>query len=206
MQLALAATVLLALLLIGGGWVWVNDREAKDERIAFAERTERERIAFAERLEKQNRVDSALAAAFQARAAMNWAEALAEVKRAETILEELPPNEALATRLQELRQAITDEQSDRKLLADLNDPGNAAASGTGLRDAKGTAIFNFDRSASAYRQVFANYDLVAGVTPPAAAASRIAGRPKVVREKIVSALIDWNKGGSYEVVKDPNVG
>ena len=192
-QLALAASLMLTLLAVGGGWFWVNHQAAA-----------REASLLADRATKQSQTESALADAYKARAASDWPEALAQVKRAETILEGLPPNEEQSNRVQELRQAIADEQADRRFLADLNDAGNASTAGPGLHDKNGPAGFGHDRTVVAYRKVFSDFGLVAGEVPPAKAAARIAGRPKAVRDEIVSTLIDWQAAAHHPLVKDPH--
>src|SRR5262249_46736284 len=91
-QLALAASVLLATVLGAGGWIWVSHQEA-----------ERQRQELAARGEKQRQVEVAIAEANRLRAAANWVDAQAEAKRAETLLEGLPPDEALSARVRQLR-------------------------------------------------------------------------------------------------------
>ncbi len=205
-QLALAVSVSLTVVVAAGSWAWVVREEAERDKAAAREQAERDLAAAQEQARRQGQAEAALAEAYQARAAQQWADALAQVRRAEAILAELPPNAALAARAHDLRRAIAEEQADRKLLADLNDASLAATTGRGIRPTKpgNPLTFSIDRSVAAYTRVFADYGLVPGTTEPTAAAARVRSRPRAVQDEIVSALMEWYLQGLDPRIKDPS--
>ena len=225
-QLALAAALLFIVSAGAGGKVWLDygaelDRAERDEieKQVLKERADRaeiEKQALKERAEHAEVLKERRRRAGQETgpgrfggcrclwscAAGDWAGAMAQVKRAQALLEDLAPNDERAGRIKELRRDIADEQADRKFLADLERASLAATEGAGLHG-KGSPTFNLDLSAQAFRQAFAEFGLVVDKTDPAAAALRIQSRPRHVQEEILSALVQWKNFGQHELVKDP---
>jgi Tfp pilus assembly protein PilF len=137
LTLALAGSVLLTVLLAGGGLLWIthyqvaldhealikeNERDKKDREA----REQREREAKEKRdeitrhlLKVLDRAEEQRAKARQTNDAARWAEARTLAEQAETLLAQLPANQDLAQRVRVLRLELQDEEKDHLLLVRL---------------------------------------------------------------------------------------
>jgi serine/threonine-protein kinase len=176
---ALAATVVLALSVGGGGWLWVKtEREARQARLA-------------------REVNDALnqATALRARAssaptgsAALFAQAREQAQRALALVENGPADALLATQVRRMQSDLDQEEKDRTLMAALDE--------ARLRQAEsiaGTNRFDMERAVPVFREALRAYGLPVGEGDPKAAAERIRSRPAAVREAIVATLDEWDE-------------
>ena len=180
LTLALAASVLLTVLLGGGGYAWLQQQRA--ERRAGMVRA----------------IDAALdnAAALGGRAAAahvgdlgGWGEALAEAKRAEDLLEQGEADEKLRERVaavrdnlerdrDEARRRANEAAAERRLVVRLE----------AIRAERGEH-FDMKRADREYAEAFRAFGLDLDAIDPNEAGARLAGRPATA--EIAAALDDW---------------
>ena len=142
LTLALGAAVLGLVVVGSGGWLWVQNERAAQERAEV----ERQRVAAARDRELSDEVNATLNEAATLRGGGRFAEAIAAIERAHALAEVGGASDDLLTRvdasLAETRAAKTqaDERAElardtRELLAELRDIGRADAMGGGGSDA-----------------------------------------------------------------------
>jgi serine/threonine-protein kinase len=176
---ALAATVLLALTVGGGGWLWVkNERDARQARVA-------------------RDVDAALNQAtvlrMQASSAATggaalFAQAREQAQRALALVENGLADAPLAAVVRSMQSDLDQEEKDRTLIAALDEARFKQA-----ESIAGENRFAEERAVPLFRAALRAYGLPAGEADPKAAAARIRGRPAAVREAIVAALDEWDE-------------
>jgi serine/threonine protein kinase/tetratricopeptide (TPR) repeat protein len=115
-----------------------------------------------------------------------WAEALACVHRAGTLLQDGPAEPELAREVQDLRDDLAREAADRRMASRLEDVRLLQAD-VHVPENR----FLLERAIPEYRRVFQEYGLPAEETDPAAAAEFLRRRPAPVRGVLVAALDDW---------------
>ncbi len=181
LMLGLAASVLLTVLVGGGAWLWRAQERAEEERQARqlqAELTQEAEKALAQatRLREEARAE---------RVGGKWAEARAQARRAETLLERLSEPFALRPRVHALLRELDEEEADRRLLARLEDIRLFSTSmGTlnGVLDSSGAL--------PEYRSALRDYGVTIGA-PSREVGARIRQRSDDVRARLVAALDDW---------------
>jgi tetratricopeptide (TPR) repeat protein len=184
LTLGLAASVLLTVLVGGGGWLWV----AKDR--AEHRRQEQARQAQAA-AEVQAALEKAAGLREKARAAAltdmeSWAEARAVALRAEALLENDPVDPELVARVRALLGELDDEANDRRLLVRLDALRLAQAA-----DSVWMSGFAEPRALQDYARAFAERGLDPLAGPAEEAAQQVRRRPDSVRELLVEALEEW---------------
>jgi tetratricopeptide (TPR) repeat protein len=182
LTLGLAASVLLSVLLGGGGWLWLAQQQVARERAALSQRAKTTR-------EVQDALTQAQSLREQARgsrAAAGWTEARAMAKRAEALAESGPVEPELAAQVQTLLRELSEEEKDQQLLAAL-DAAHLAQAETIVEDNR----FAAERAVPLYREALRAYGLPAGELAVEEAAARIKERPAVVREALVAILDYW---------------
>jgi serine/threonine-protein kinase len=182
----LAATVLLALMVGGGGWLWLKtERDARQARVA-------------------RDVNAALyqAAALRAQASSTatggaalFAQAREQAQRALALVENGPADAPLAAVVRSMQSDLDQEEKDRTLIAALDEARLKQA-----ESIAGQNRFAQERAVPLFREALRAYGLPAGEADPKAAAARIRGRPAAVQEAIVAALDEWD-----EVAGDPSL-
>jgi tetratricopeptide (TPR) repeat protein len=172
-----AATVLLALTLGGGGWLWV--KAERDARRAQATRDVDDALRQVASLRAQTRTDPAGSAAL-------FAQAREQVSLAVALIETVTVEEGLKAQVRTLKQELDEEEHDRKLLAALDAARLAQAETVVSR-----SDFNRGKAIPLFRDAFAAYGLPPGQGEPAATAERIRRRPAHVQEALVAALDQW---------------
>jgi serine/threonine-protein kinase len=178
LTLALAGTVLLALTLGGGGWLYV--RADRDARQAQLTREVNDAVNKLTALREQARTASAGGAAL-------FAQAREQAQRALALVESGPADDGLKKQVGQLQTELDEEEKDRMLVAALDEAWLAQAEEMGDR-----RIFALERAVPKFREAFRAYGLPAGEGEPRAAAERIRQRPAAVREAIVAALVEWD--------------
>jgi tetratricopeptide (TPR) repeat protein len=174
---ALAATVLLALTLGGGGWLWLKaDRDA--QRVQ-AMQDVNEALNRATALREQAKADRVGGAAL-------FTQARDQVQRARELLQSSPAVAALQAQVRHLQTELDEEEKDRTLLAAL-DAARLAQAAT----AAGEHRFAVERAVPLFREALRAYGLAAGEGEPEAVAERIRQRPRAVREAITATLDEW---------------
>jgi serine/threonine-protein kinase len=177
LTLALAATVLLALTLGGGGWLWVKaDRDARTAQVA---REVNEALNKATALREQAKTATTGGAEL-------FAQAREQASRALALVESGPADDVLKAEVQRLKAELDEQEKDRELIAALDEARLAQA------DTLAENRFASERAVPKFRTAFAAYGLPAGQGEPAAVAVRIRQRPAAVREAIVAALDEWD--------------
>jgi serine/threonine-protein kinase len=178
LTLALAATVLLALSLGGGGGLWFKvRREAKQLALSH---DVNEALSKAETLRAQARtapVGSVLL----------FGQAREQLQRASALVESGLADDSLKAHVRQLQAELDDEEKDRKLVVSLEEARLAQAETLASENR-----FADERAVPKFRETFAAYGLPAGEGDPAAAAARIRQRPAAIREAIVAALDEWD--------------
>jgi serine/threonine-protein kinase len=178
LTLALAVTVLLAVLTAGGGWLYVqNEREA---RLAQLTHDVHDALNRATALREQAKAANAGGPALFARARE-------QVQRALALVENGPADETLRDQVRRLQTELDEEEKDRKLVAALDEALLAMAKFNSRRNR-----FAEERAVPRFREAFAAYGLPAGRGEAKAAARRIRRRPPAVREAILAALDEWD--------------
>jgi serine/threonine-protein kinase len=185
LTLALAATVLLAVTLGGGGWLYVkNEREARQAQAAR---------------EVNNALNEATALREKAKAtttggAALFAQAREQTQRAVALVENGPADATLVAQVKHLQAELDEEEKDRTLVAALDEARLAQA-----ESADDKPRFAPERAVPRFREAFRAYGLPAGEGEPQVAAERIRQRPAAVREAIGAALDEWdNLAGEAE--------
>jgi eukaryotic-like serine/threonine-protein kinase len=196
----LAATGLLTLVAVGGGWLWVAQDRAARERQALARRADAEQsvsmaLGKAEQLKEQAGKVRPGTVAGAEQAIVLWKQAEGLVGQAEGVLASALGAEAARERLAERRQEVAaglrraeaareQARKEAKLLADLD---NARA----LRSNWRGSHFDYEAAARAYAKAVAAYGLDAFGPEPAAVAAAIRKERLAVRLALIVALDDW---------------
>jgi serine/threonine-protein kinase len=177
LTLALAGTVLLAVTLGGGGWLYVkNERDARQAQVA---REINDALNQATALREQAKAAPVGSAAL-------FAQAREQVQRALALVESGPADDTLKTQVTRLQAVLDEEDKDRKLIAALEE--------ARLKQAEtiaGESRFANERAVPLFREAFRAYGLPVGEGDPMATARRIQQRPAAVREVIVAVLDEW---------------
>jgi serine/threonine-protein kinase len=181
LTVGLAASVLLTILVAGGAWLWIAQQRA-----------ERERQARELQAELTGEAEEALAQAISLRGQVRaggdpgkLAQARAEARRAETLLERLPEQAGLGGRVRGLLQKLNEEEADRRLLARLEEVRLLKAE-MGPRDTR----FDDRPAVAQYEAALRTYGVALG-DPPRKVGARIRQRPPDVQARVVAALDDW---------------
>jgi serine/threonine-protein kinase len=177
----LAGSVLLTVLVAGGGWLWIAWERAAGERQARElqaklTREAGEALTQAASLRQQAQADGP---------AGKWAEVRAQARRAETLLERLPDQPELGGRVRALLRELDDEEADRQLLTRL-DGARLLKAEMGPRDRH----FNDRPALAEFEAALRDYRVTVGA-PPGQAGARIRQRPEPVQGRVVAALDDW---------------
>jgi serine/threonine-protein kinase len=182
---ALAATVLLALLTGGGGWLWVKaERDARQARVA---RDINSALNQATALRTQ-------ASSAAIGSAVLFAQAREQVQRALALVENGPADALLVAEVRRMEADLDQEEPDRRLMAALDQALLKQA------ETVSTNRFATERALPVFRAALRAYGLPVGEGDPKAAAARIRSRPAAVREAIVTALDEWD-----ELAGDPSL-
>jgi serine/threonine-protein kinase len=176
LTLVLAATVLLAVTLGSGGWLWVKaDRDARQAQLTR---------------DVNAALNQAMALREKAKAATTgsvalFAQAREQAQRALALVGSGQVDDALKDQVTQLQTELDEEAKDRKLLAALEDARLAQA------EAQSGTAFAFGEAVPIFRKAFADYGLPAGEGTPAAAAECLRQRPVAVREAVSADLDEW---------------
>jgi eukaryotic-like serine/threonine-protein kinase len=185
--LALAATVLLAVTLGGGVWLWWKlDRDA---RTAQATRDVLEARNQAIQFREQAKAATADAPALYARARE-------QAQRALALAESGSVDEVLTAQVRDLQAELDQEEKDQQLIAAL-DAAQLAHAATVI----GESRFALERAVPKYREALQAYGLPAGQGEPGTVAARILQCPVRVRATVLAALNDW-----IDLAADPRFG
>jgi tetratricopeptide (TPR) repeat protein len=178
LTLALAGTVLMALTLGGGGYLYVrNERDTRQAKVA---REVNDALNQATALREQAKAANVGGAAL-------FAQAREQVQRALALVESGPAENTLKTLVTRLQAELDEEEKDRKLLAALDEARLAQADSS-----SGRLHFAQDRAVPKFREAFRAYGLPAGENEPKLAAERIRQRPAAIRDAIIAALDEWD--------------
>jgi serine/threonine-protein kinase len=187
LTLALAGTVLLALTLGGGGWLYVKtERDARQAQVA---REVNQALNQATAFREQAKAASTGGAAL-------FAQAREQVARALALVDSGSADEALRQQVRQLQGELDEEEKDRTLLAAL-DQARLAQAETVADENR----FASERAVPRFREAFGAYGLPAGAGTPEATAERLRQRLAAVREAILSALDEWDA-----LAGDPKLG
>jgi tetratricopeptide (TPR) repeat protein len=187
LTLILAATILLAMTLGGGGWLWVKgEREARQLALT---RDVNDALNKAMGLSER-----AKGAAIGGSALL--AQAREQVQRALALIETGQADPSLVAQVKRLQDDLDQEEKDRTLVAALD----AARLAQAELNADGYA-FALERAVPLFREAFKAYGLSVGEGTAADAASRIRERPAPVREAILAALDEWDDLAGREKLK-----
>jgi serine/threonine-protein kinase len=168
---ALVGSVLLTVLLVGGGlFLVVRAREARETQA-------RDALAQA-----QTSWDRARAGYDPS----EWAEARAMARQAEALLEQGPGLSELADQARSLLSAMDQEQADRWLLARL-ERSRLRQAAINVKENR----FAVENLLPEYRQAFHRFGLRAETMAPPEAAALLRRRPVAVRGTLVGALDHW---------------
>jgi serine/threonine-protein kinase len=178
LTVALAAAVLLAVVLGGGGWLWL--RAEREARLARTNQAVSAALAEARALRERARTAPAREATALA------GQARQEAERAEALAESGPADAALAAQVRGLRAELDAEEKDRQLLAALD----AARLAQVQSNDRGPG-FAWGRAVPLFREAFRAYGMPAVETDPGEAAARLGRRPAEVRETALAALDEW---------------
>jgi serine/threonine-protein kinase len=174
--LALAGTVLLAVTLGGGGFLWVKaDRDARQAQVI---RDVNDALNRATALREQAKANVGSLALF--------AQAREQATRAQALVESGPADDTLKSQVRQLQAELDEEEKDRQLVAALDEARLAQV------ETLSENRFALERALPLFREAFRAYGLPAGQGEPSAAAERIRKRPPVVREAITTALDEWD--------------
>jgi serine/threonine-protein kinase len=175
---SVGAAVLVAVVLGGGGWLWVKaDRDAHAAQVAH---------------EVNDALNQATALRARAKAATvgsaaHFAQAREQAQRALALVKNGPAEAALKEQVQRLKAELDEEEKDRVLMTTL-DEARLAQAETLLSAGR----FALERAVPKFREAFRAYGLAAGQGEPTAVAGRIRGRPAAVQEAILAALDEWD--------------
>jgi serine/threonine-protein kinase len=183
LTLALAATVLSALTLGGGTWLWLKSE--RDARQAQLTRDVNEALNQATRLRTEAQQKPSQSAAL-------LAQAREQTQRALALVESGPADADLKAQAEHLQRDLDEEANDHQLLADLE-----AARLAQAETVAGENRFAQEVAVPLYRQALRAFGLPVGKGEPAAAAARIRARPAPVREAIIDALDEWTDLVNY---------
>jgi serine/threonine-protein kinase len=178
LTLALAGTVLLAVTLGGGGWLYVKSE--RDARLAQTTRDVNDALNQATALREKAKTAITGGAAL-------FAQAREQAQRALALVENGPAEAALAEQVRQLQAELDEEEKDRQLIAALDEARLAQA-----ETAAGENRFALERAVPKFEAAFRDYGLAVGEGEPGAAAQRLRQRPAAVREAIVAALDEWD--------------
>ena len=120
-------------------------------------------------------------------AAALFAQAREQIQRALALIENSPADATLAAQVRGLQAILDEEEKDRTIVAAIDAAHLAKAESVGFTDR-----FAKERAVPLYREAFRAYGLPTGVGDPATVSVRIRTRPAVVREAMLSALVDWD--------------
>jgi serine/threonine-protein kinase len=177
LTLALAGTVLLALTLGGGGWLYVkSDRDARQAQVT---RDVNEALNKATGFREQAKAAPVGSAAL-------FAQAREQAQRALALVENGPAEAALAAQVRQLQADLDEEEKDRQLLAALDEARLAQA------ETLSENRFALERAVPRFREAFRAYGLPPGEGEPKDVAERIRQRPAAVQAAIVDALDEWD--------------
>src|SRR5262249_38597515 len=143
-------------LVVGGGWLYIAQKRAENEQQARALQAELTR-------EAEEALSQATSLRAQARAEGStgkWAEARAQARRAETLLERLSDEPGLNERVHALLRDMDDEEDDRRLLARVEEI-RLLRSEVGPLDIK----LNYSRGAPEYQAALRAYGVAVGMPP-----------------------------------------
>ncbi len=177
LTLALAGTVLLALTLGGGVWLYV--RAERDAHQAQLSRDVNEAVNKASALRAQAQTAAV-------GSSLLFAQAREQAQRALAVVESGPADAALKSLVIQLQAELDEEEKDRRLIAALDEARLAQA------ETWSGNMFAFERALPRFREAFRAYGLAAGEVEPKVAAERIRKRPAAAREVIVAALDEWD--------------
>jgi serine/threonine-protein kinase len=184
--LALAATVLLALTLGGGGFLWVKaDRDAR-----LAQTTREVNAALNQAMALREKAKSAATGG-----AALFAQAREQASRALALVESGPADDHLKKQVRALQAELDQEEKDRNLLAAFDQAQLAQA------ETLSSHRFAGERAVPLFQEAFRAYGLPVGEGEPKAAAGRIQQRPAAVQAAIVAALDEWS-----DLTGDPKQG
>src|SRR5205823_3963158 len=148
LTLALAVTVLLAVLAAGGGWLHVkNEREARQAQLT---REVNDALNRATALREQAKAADADAPAL-------FAQAREQAQGALALVENGPADETLKAQVRRLQTELDEEEKDRKLVAALDEARLTQAEFDARRN-----CFAEERAVPKFREAFAAYGLPAG--------------------------------------------
>jgi serine/threonine-protein kinase len=177
LTLAWATTVLLAVTLGGGGWLWVkNERDARQAQLT---REVNDALNQASALREQSKAATVGSTAL-------FAQAREQAQRALALIENGPADAALTEQVRRLQADLDEEEKDRALMTALDEARLAQA------ETLSENRFATERAVPKFREAFAAYGLAAGDGDPKLAAERIRQRPAPVKEAILAALDEWD--------------
>jgi tetratricopeptide (TPR) repeat protein/serine/threonine protein kinase len=178
-----AAFVALVLVAVGvGAWQAVHlARAERDQALQQAKRSQdvHDAVAQVQALRAQARTTASGDLS-------KWAEARAMARRAEALLEGGPVEPELAERVQALLAELAEEETDRRLVATVDEILLRKTETDVQRNR-----FVWELALPEYAAAFRAYGLAAGETDPTAAAARVRQRPAAIRDRLVAALDDW---------------
>ncbi len=178
LTLALAGTVLLALTLGGGGWLYV--RAERDAHQAQLSRDVNEAVNKATALREQARTAAV-------GSVLLFAQAREQAQRAVALVESGPADATLKELVLQLQAGLDEEEKDRTLVAALDEARLAQA-----ESADDNNGFAKERAVPKFREAFRAFGLAAGEGEPKVAAARIRQRPAAVQQAILAALDEWD--------------
>jgi tetratricopeptide (TPR) repeat protein len=174
--LALAATVLLALTLVGG-WLWIKaDRDARQAQVTR---------------DVNDALNQAMALREQAKATVTdkaalFVQAWEQPQQALVLVKNGPGGVVPKAHARHLQADLDEKEKDRALVAALDEARLAQA-----ETVAGENRFAMERAVPLFRAAFRVYGLPVGEGKPEDAAERIRQRPAEVREAILAALDEW---------------
>jgi serine/threonine-protein kinase len=176
LTLALAGTVLLALTLGGGGWLYVKSE--RDARQAQVNRDVNDALNQATALREQAKTVNVGSAAL-------FAQARERAQRARALVDSAPADISLKARVEQLQSELDAEQKDRQLLAALE------AIRLTQAEIVGQKRLGPERLLTMIREALREYTLLPGEGKPAEVTERLRQRPRAVREALAFTLSLW---------------
>ena len=196
--MALAASTLLTLLVAGGGWMWVQEKEAAIERATLQRRNEVEQLVRGE-LSSARALANVKSAELPSVQAVG--RALAAVSRAEASLADDFSDSTLASETRELRYSLENMHRDLNLVANLEkawqtEMEQIAASrdtstGPASQEITDSAEHFVPDAASEYEQSFAAWGLSPNDTDQNEAAKRINSMHPSLQPTVFVSLDRW---------------